>query len=73
MLAGFLAFIDPPLEDAVDVLTTMRRDGVTVKILIGDSDLVARHVCAQVGLEPGRIVLGEELAHSAGEQRNVPA
>jgi P-type Mg2+ transporter len=63
VLAGFLAFIDPPLEDAVDVLTALRRDGVTVKILTGDSDLVARHVCTQVGLEPGRIVMGEEVAH----------
>jgi P-type Mg2+ transporter len=62
VLAGFLAFIDPPLEDAVDVLAAMRRDGVTVKILTGDSDLVARHLCTKVGLEPGRIVLGEEVA-----------
>jgi len=62
VLAGFLAFIDPPLEDAADVLAALRRDGVTVKILTGDSDLVARHVCVKVGLQPGRIVLGEELA-----------
>ncbi|HET9000599.1 MAG TPA: magnesium-translocating P-type ATPase [bacterium] len=62
VLAGFLAFTDPPLKDAVEVLSAMRRDGVTVKILTGDSDLVARHLCTKVGLEPGRIVLGEEVA-----------
>ena len=28
-----------------------RRDGVEVKILTGDNELVARHVCAQVGLD----------------------
>jgi len=61
VLAGFLAFNDPPLPDALETLAALRRDGVTVKILTGDSDLVARHVCAQVGLDPGRIVLGSEL------------
>ena len=61
VLAGFLAFTDPPLEDAVDVLGALRRDGVTVKVLTGDSDLVARHVYTQLGLEPGRIVLGAEM------------
>jgi Mg2+-importing ATPase len=62
VLAGFLAFIDPPLEDADEVLAALRRDGVTVKILTGDSEPVARHVCGQVGLDPGRCVVGDELA-----------
>src|SRR5579884_1397276 len=62
VLAGFLVFMDPPVPDARDVLDAMRRDGVAVKILTGDSDLVARHVCAQVGLAPGRIILGDEMA-----------
>ncbi len=62
VLAGLLAFIDPPLEDVRDVLDALRRDGIAVKILTGDSDLVARHVCAQVGLDPGVIVLGDEVA-----------
>ncbi|HEV2359956.1 MAG TPA: magnesium-translocating P-type ATPase [bacterium] len=62
VLAGFLAFVDPPLEDADEVLGALRRDGVTVKILTGDSEPVARHVCTQVGLDPGRCVVGDELA-----------
>jgi Mg2+-importing ATPase len=78
VLAGFLAFFDPPLEDAADALDDLRGDGVQVKILTGDNELVARHVCEQVGLDGGRIVLGDEvdrmtdtaLAHVA-EQTNV--
>jgi len=61
ILAGFLAFADPPLPDAAAALTALRRDGVDVKIITGDGDLVAAHVCGQVGLEPGKIVLGDEL------------
>jgi Mg2+-importing ATPase len=61
ILAGFLAFSDPPLPDAAEALAALRRDGVEVKIITGDGDLVASHVCSQVGLEPGKIVLGDEL------------
>src|SRR5437764_9593466 len=58
-----VAFSDPPLNDATGVVEALRRDGVEVKILTGDNELVARHVCEQVGLDVGRIVLGEELDH----------
>jgi len=61
ILAGFLAFSDPPLPDAAEALAALRRDGVEVKIITGDGDLVASHVCGQVGLESGKIVLGDEL------------
>ena len=60
-LAGFIAFSDPPLEDAAQALQALKRDGVRVKILTGDNELVARHVCQQVGLNVGRVVLGPEL------------
>ena len=60
-LAGFLAFADPPLADAAASLEALRRDGVRVKILTGDSELVAQHICAQVGLDAQHIVLGEAL------------
>jgi P-type Mg2+ transporter len=61
VLAGFLAFADPPMEDAAASVAAMKRDGVQVKILTGDNELVARHVCLQVGLEDPAVVLGDEL------------
>lgn len=75
---GFLTFFDPPLEDTDEMLQKLRSDGIIVKILTGDNELVTQHVCAQVGLPTGRIVLGDELdrmsdaalAHIA-EQANV--
>ena len=59
--AGFVAFADPVLPDAREMVETLRRDGVEVKILTGDNELVARHVCADVGLDAGRLVAGDEL------------
>src|SRR6202043_4110948 len=40
-----------------------KSDGVQVKIVTGDNELVTRHVCEQVGLASSRIVLGNELEH----------
>jgi Mg2+-importing ATPase len=60
-LAGFLVFSDPPTADASESLAALKRDGVQVKILTGDHELVARCVCGQVGLENPDIVLGDAL------------
>ncbi len=51
VLAGFVSFADPVLPDVAEVLAELKRDGVTVKILTGDNELVARHVCQQIGLD----------------------
>lgn len=61
VLAGFLAFADPASPDANHALTQMKCDGIEVKILTGDNELVARHVCMQVGLAAPTIVLGPEV------------
>src|SRR5205085_9222493 len=61
VLAGFLIFSDPPLATAKSTLRALQRDGIQVKILTGDNELVTQHVCSQVGLDSGRIVLGDEL------------
>ncbi|HEY1955642.1 MAG TPA: magnesium-translocating P-type ATPase [Polyangiaceae bacterium] len=61
-LVGFVAFSDPPLADARRAVRALQADGVTVKVLTGDSEAVTRHVCSAVGLGGDRIVLGEEIA-----------
>ena len=61
VLAGLLTFSDPPLESANVALRALRRDGVEVKILTGDNELVTQHICSQVGLDHGGIILGDEL------------
>jgi Mg2+-importing ATPase len=60
-LVGFLAFLDPPRPDSADAIEDLRRDGVTVKILTGDSELVAQHICEKVGIDVKRPVLGSDL------------
>lgn len=61
VLAGFLAFFDPPLEKVDEVIKALRQDGVEIKIVTGDNELVARHVCEQVGMKASNLLVGEEL------------
>lgn len=61
VLAGYLTFSDPPLESAKSSLLALRSDGIEVKILTGDNELVTQHICSQVGLDSERIILGDEL------------
>jgi P-type Mg2+ transporter len=60
-LAGFVTFADPPRTDAAEAIADLKRDGVEVKIITGDSDLVSGTICGLVGLDAGKIVLGSEL------------
>jgi len=60
-LAGYIAFLDPPKESTAPALAALAQSHVAVKVLTGDSELIAAHVCQQVGLAPGRIILGQQL------------
>ena len=61
VLIGFLAFLDPPKETAASAVGALMDYGVRVKILTGDNEKVTRAICAQVGLNVDRILLGPEL------------
>ena len=61
ILAGFLTFSDAPLPDAAQVLASLKQDGVEVKVISGDNDIVTGHVCAQVGIAPGQIITGDDM------------
>ena len=61
VLIGYLAFLDPPKESSADAIRTLKRYGVTTKILTGDNDKVARTICKQVGLKVRNMLLGADL------------
>ena len=61
VLAGFVAFADPVLPDVSTSLRALADDGIAVKILTGDNERVARNVCAEVGIDVGEIVMGDQI------------
>ncbi|AIE86597.1 magnesium-translocating P-type ATPase [Fimbriimonas ginsengisoli] len=72
-LIGYLAFADPPLEDALATVHRLQTAGIDLKIITGDSDAVAGHVCRQIGLDPGRILLGSEIEAMADDALQAAA
>jgi Mg2+-importing ATPase len=62
VLAGFAAFLDPPKASAAAALQALHGLGVVIKILTGDSDLVTRHVCAQLQIPITGVLIGKEIA-----------
>lgn len=59
--SGFLTFLDRPKEGVAEAITALARLGVSVKLITGDSRLVARHVAGLVGLPAAGVLTGEEL------------
>jgi Mg2+-importing ATPase len=58
---GFVVFVDPPKPGIADVLAHLKRLGIALKIITGDSRQVATHVGQQVGLATAEILTGAEL------------
>jgi Mg2+-importing ATPase len=58
---GFVAFLDPPKEDANDVITALALIGVEVKILTGDNQLVTQKICSEIGLPIKGMMQGQEM------------
>lgn len=61
ILLGYVAFLDPPKESAAPAILALNKNGVKVKILTGDNDIVTRKVCKEVGINVERIILGNEI------------
>lgn len=61
VLAGFLAFLDPPKESATAAIASLRSNGVRVIVLTGDNDLVTERICAQVGVPTEHLLLGPAI------------
>ena len=61
VIRGFLTFLDPPKETAGPAIAALRDMGVTIKVLTGDNPVVTCKICREVGLEPGKPLLGQDI------------
>lgn len=60
MLVGYLLFADPLKPGIADTVDALKRNGVHLKIISGDSRHVAGHIAEAIGLVP-HLVTGEDL------------
>jgi Mg2+-importing ATPase len=68
ILAGYIAFLDPPKDSAAAAIRTLQEHGVAVKVLTGDNEAVTRNICRQVGLPVEQVVLGGEIDALSDEE-----
>jgi Mg2+-importing ATPase len=68
ILNGYVAFLDPPKDTATAAIKNLQAHGVSVKVVTGDNDLVARKICRDVGLATEFVVLGDEVEKATDAQ-----
>lgn len=49
---GFLLFIDPLKEDIKEVISQMNNLGVSLKMITGDNQEIAKNIGSQIDLNP---------------------
>ena len=59
---GFITFLDRPREGVTEALRQLTALGVSVKLISGDSALVAKHLASRVGMRAERVITGRDLA-----------
>ncbi|HZJ41211.1 MAG TPA: magnesium-translocating P-type ATPase [Candidatus Saccharimonadales bacterium] len=68
VLSGFIAFFDPPKKAVAKAIKDLNRQGVEVKIISGDNDLVIRKICQEVELPSKGYMSGEEVEKLSPEE-----
>jgi P-type Mg2+ transporter len=68
VLQGYVAFLDPPKDSARAAIQAIQDHGVSVKVVTGDNDLVARKICTEVGLSTECVLLGDDIETMSDEQ-----
>lgn len=58
---GFIILFDPPKKDIPKTINRLRHFGVSLKIITGDSLLVAENISRQTGLSTPHILTGHDL------------
>ncbi len=61
ILRGYVAFLDPPKDTARSAIAALQGDGVSVKVLTGDNELVSRKICREVGIATDHVLLGSQV------------
>jgi P-type Mg2+ transporter len=58
---GFLTLFDPPKANIADTIASLKKLGVSLKVITGDNHLVAASLSKKMGLSDHKIITGPEL------------
>jgi P-type Mg2+ transporter len=61
ILKGYVAFLDPPKPSVKNAIQALKKLGITIKVLTGDTELVTEKICREVGLDVAGLINGDKL------------
>lgn len=67
IFCGYLLFYDPPKADVIQTISELKKLGVQLRIITGDSKLVALHIADLIELPVSGILTGAELIEMSDE------
>lgn len=73
VLMGYICFLDPPKESAIYAIKALKKNGVSVKILTGDNEIITSKICKEVELPVENILLGNEIENLTDEELTAVA
>lgn len=71
VLIGFVGFLDPPKESAKTAIAALKKHGVRVVVLTGDSEGVAINVCNKVHIDTKGCLTGREVENKTDEELKI--
>ena len=73
VLMGYIGFLDPPKDSASAAINALQYNGVRIKILTGDNEIVTRKICKDVGIPAENIKLGIDIDKMSDEELSKEA
>lgn len=67
-LIGYMGFLDPPKQSAITAIKALYKQGLDLKILTGDNNIVTRKVAKEVGIPINDVILGNEIEELTDEK-----
>jgi len=61
ILAGFVAFYDPPKSSAANAIQKLEELNISLKVISGDNELVIKKVCEELKMKSRNIITGYDI------------
>lgn len=68
IVKGLLTFLDPPKESAYKAIPQLVKNGIALKVITGDTSVITRKVCKEVGLKTEPLILGSDIEKMSDEE-----
>ena len=68
IFAGFVLLADPPKKGVSEIIQTLKKNGIELKVITGDNKPVATYVAQQIGMQNMNVITGSEIENIGVEE-----